>query len=152
MVSYQSLRAVALIAFALLLQLHSFAGASEGDRVRLSLYSSEDTLREQVLHHTPVGSPATEVLEFVNERLVHDGVIPPPYGQSKGVEVPLPFHQSSPLQRYRQVGVHSIKVHLGTYRTPDTLFLFRASVWIDWAFDESDRLLDVFVAKYGEPP
>ena len=77
-------------------------------------------------------------MEFVRAKLKHsDGT---PYYQSP---TPVQRHLPPP-QKIELVGSRSIGVLLGRYGFNP---LDRVDVWINWAFDLNDKLIDVVVEK-----
>jgi hypothetical protein len=110
------------------------------------LRRSEDSIRVKVLQQTPLGSSKREVLAFIAHRLQKDEE---------------PELQDSGARRVtygadavdEQVGVSSIeRLEVGHYGILRYLLVFKTYVFLSWAFDADDRLIDVIVYKESDLP
>jgi len=111
------------IAFAI-----SFGGCSLPRR-------SEHRIRQWILRDTPVGSAYNAVLDYAKNRGW------PVVEQSAGYEI-----QEFGKAQGRIVGKHAVKAYLGGYRG----LPWHIDVDCLWAFDEHDKLIDVFVDKQAD--
>jgi hypothetical protein len=96
---------------------------------------SESSIREQLLRDAPQGSSYSTILDYVKKR--GWSVVEQPTGlETKNIGV----------QPNRVVGKRVIKAYLGGYRG--------ISWWVDvncfWAFDEHDKLIDIFIEKQAD--
>lgn len=92
---------------------------------------SAQSIRQRILSETPVGSSYAAVLDYAKKQ-----------GWSVtqracGYQVPGLGHVPS-----RVVGKRTIEAYLGGYS-----MIFHVDVVCDWAFDNDNRLIDVFVDK-----
>jgi len=101
-----------------------------------------------MLAYTPKGSDLAFVKKFISEDLEFDEIVSPQYMQSTGVMV----QDKDDPQITNIVGNHSIELLLGTYRDPKRFWIFETDVYVQWAFDEKNKLIDLFVYKYTQPP
>jgi hypothetical protein len=135
-----------LLAIALLMRVmaSAFGGANES-KVVVDLHAPRAEIRQALLRYTPIGSTVPEVLKFIGAHLVtSDNALPKvENGPATG-----PAAEGS-----RRRGAKTIRVYLGQYYDhPEVVFLtapmiMRKEVSAQWAFDEHDRLIDVFVDK-----
>jgi hypothetical protein len=98
---------------------------------------SEQSIRERILRDTSKGSSYSAVWSYAK---THGW---PVTEQSTGLET-----KNIGLQPARVVGKRVIKAYLGHYRG----LPWRMDVECYWAFDESDKLIDVFTVKYADAP
>jgi hypothetical protein len=99
------------------------------DMVVVNVHQSNDVIRAHLLRETPVGTPATQVYQFLQHRLRH----------APGAEV-----VGAPGQPYRS----TMSIHLGRYFTAESLFTFGPMVvQAFWRFDEHDKLRDIEVRR-----
>ena len=98
---------------------------------------SEQSIRERILRDAPLGSTYTVVLD---------------YAKKKGwpvTEEPGGFETKRIAQfPARVVGKRVIKAYLGGYQGVP----WRKDVNFYWAFDEHDKLIEVFVEKQADAP
>ncbi|MDQ6655092.1 MAG: hypothetical protein M3Y80_04680 [Verrucomicrobiota bacterium] len=101
--------------------------------------------RAALLQRTPVGTSLAEVLKFLATNLHKEG------DQAATVE---PHGATGEAAAHgKTAGVKSIRMPLGQYvENPATIFLtapmlLEREVTAQWAFDEHDRLVDIFVDK-----
>jgi hypothetical protein len=135
-----------LLAIAFFIQIISpaFGGSNEA-KITADLHAHRAEIRELLLRHTPIGSKAGDVLKFVATELKRSGSALPKIenGPATG-----PAAKGS-----RLCGVKKIRVYLGQYYDhPEIIFLTapmltQKEVSAQWAFDEHDRLLEIFVDK-----
>jgi hypothetical protein len=135
-----------LIAIVLLMRANAtvLGGANES-KVILDLHAHPAEIRMILLRYTPIGSKAPDVLKFIAMRLERSG------------DPPLKIDNEPATGRAaegsHERGVRTIHVYLGEYyRHPGAVFLsapliMRRQVSAQWAFDERDRLIDIFVDK-----
>jgi hypothetical protein len=98
---------------------------------------SEQNIRERILRDTPRGSTYTTVLNFVKKQGWSMAE------QPGGYEIPK--FGTTPA---RVVGKRTIKAYLGGYRG----LPWHVDVDCFWAFDDQDKLIDVFVDKQTDAP
>lgn len=134
------------VALALCAALLAVAGVrAENEPSPLDLQQRRAQIRELLLKETPVGMESKEVLASILKRLGGD-------------EAKLPKIEDHPAlgpeaEKAKQRGVKSIRLVLGDYYDhPEIIFfaapmLSRREVTAQWAFDEQDRLVDIFVDK-----
>src|SRR5205085_9594304 len=100
-------------------------------------------IREALLNYTPIGSTPQDVLKFISERLLHQDESLP-LVESHGATGP--SAENSPKR-----GVKSVRLYLGHYLNhPETFFLsapvlMQKEVTAQWAFDDRNRLIEIFV-------
>ena len=122
----------------------AFGDASES-AVVVDLHAHPVAIRAALLRYTPIGSKASEVLKFIATRL------------ERPRDLPLKIDNGPATGRAAEGsnrrGVRTIRVYLGEYyQHPGAVFLsapmiMRKQVSAQWAFDEHDRLINVFVDK-----
>jgi hypothetical protein len=113
--------------------------------VIVDLRAHRPEIRAVLLRHTPIGSSVTSVLEFVSKQLQRtgDAVVAVENQPATG-----PAAEGS-----RQCGVKRIRVYLGQYYDhPEVVFfsaplMMQKEVSAQWAFDQHDRLIEIFVDK-----
>jgi len=109
------------------------------------LHSHRADIRRALLHATPLGSSAKDVLRIIKKDLQKEGY-PTPRLESHSV-------QTDAAANSPKCGVKSIDLHLGDYLyNPAVIFLsapmlLQKEVTVDWAFDKDDRLIEIFVDK-----
>jgi hypothetical protein len=102
-------------------------------------------IRAALLEQTPIGSSLSRVQQFIGTKLLPKNVSPPR----------LEDHGATGESAVGALnkGVKSIRLELGHYfENSGTIFLTaplinQKEVVVQWAFDEHDRLVDVFVDK-----
>jgi short subunit dehydrogenase-like uncharacterized protein len=100
------------------------------DAIVVNVRQSDDTIRAQLLRQTPLGTPATEVYQFLQHRLRH----------AENTHV-----TGAPGQPYRS----TMSVDLGYYATLASLYTFGpVVVQATWRFDEHDKLRDIEVRRF----
>ncbi len=104
-------------------------------KVQINLRLPEEKIRAEILGYTPVGSSVDEVLIFVKKRLENKEKVEPFQEKKHGV-----------YDRHtkKSVGKSEIQVWIGTYGFNP---LKRTDVFVSWAFDENDKLIDIIVEK-----
>ena len=132
----------------ILLILAFIGSCASSENTSISLYGSSTEIRAYVLNFTPIGVKLKRVSKFIDEDLSFEKITSPPYMKSTGVRV----RDIDDPQIITIAGEHSIKILVGTYRDPKRLFLLKTDVYLQWAFNEEDELIDVFVHKYTQPP
>jgi len=122
--------------------------------VKIWLRSSETKIRDTVLKYTPLGSSQKEVLSFIEAQLRHvdTAMIWPKNGALKRTNQLSSKDSSkvgrSKVERSEQIiGVKSISVEIGWYPTILPLIPVATNVYVYWAFDGNDCLIDVIVYK-----
>jgi hypothetical protein len=135
-----------LIAIVLLTRISvtAFGGPSESKTI-VDLHAHASEIRMVLLRHTPIGSKAADVLKFIAMRLERPG------------DAPLKIDDGPALgpaaEGSHRRGVRTIRVYLGEYyQHLGAVFLsapmiMHREVSAQWAFDEHDRLIDIFVDK-----
>jgi hypothetical protein len=102
-------------------------------------------IREALLKYTPIGSTPQDVLKFISERLLHQDELLPSM-ENHGATGPRAEHSS-------KRGVRIIRLYLGHYFDhPETFFLsapvlMEKAVTAQWAFDDRNHLIEIFVDK-----
>jgi len=95
----------------------------------VNVRQSDDSIREQLLRHTPPGTPAPDVFEFLQHGLRH----------APGTHVAGAPHAISSF----------MVVDLGHYMTLASLYtLGPMVVQATWRFDEHDKLRDIEVRRF----
>lgn len=125
----------------------AFGGGDEG-KVVVDLRSHRAEIRGVLLRHTQVGSSSGEVLKFITAHLERSDDATPKMenGPATG-----PAAKAS-----RRRSVKRIRIYLGQYYDhPEVVFLaapmlMQKEVDAQWAFDEHDRLINIFVDKQTE--
>ncbi len=113
--------------------------------VIVDLRAHRPEIRAVLLRHTPIGSSVTSVLEFVSKQLQRSGDV--------AVVVESQPATGPAAEESRQRGVKRIRLYLGQYYDhPEVVFLsaplmMQKEVTAQWAFDQHDRLVDIFVDK-----
>jgi hypothetical protein len=124
----------------------AFGGASES-KVAVDLHAPRAEIRAVLLRYTPVGSKAPDVLKFIATQLELSGS--PPAKIDNGPAT------GPAAEKSQRRGAKTIRVYLGQYFDhPAIIFLsapiiMRKEVSVQWAFDEHDRLIEIFVDKHG---
>lgn len=104
------------------------------------LRKPEKKIEAALLEMTPIGSKDSDVRSIVEQK----GWLDPKYGGTTG------FLKQETGKPDQTVGKTSIRGHLGAYRGfPVPL---RTDVTAFWAFDEENRLIDVWVWKTTDAP
>ena len=135
-----------LIAVVLLMRLSvsAFGGANQS-KVIVDLHAPREAIRAALLHYTPIGSKASEVLKFIASRLDRSGNSP--------LKIDNEPATGRAAEGSNRRGVRTIRVYLGEYfQHPGAVFLsapmiMRKQVSAQWALDEHDHLIDIFVDK-----
>ena len=105
-------------------------------------------IRTVLLRYTPIGSDVTKVLEFVSKQLQRSG--------NGTIAVENKPATGAAAEKSGRRGVKRIRAYLGQYYDhPEVVFystplLMEKEVSAQWAFDQNDRLLDIFVDKRNE--
>ena len=100
------------------------------DTIVVNVRQSDDSIRGQLLQQTPLGTPATEVDQFLQHRLRH----------AENTHV-----AGAPGQPYRS----TMLVDLGHYATLASLYTFGpVVVQATLRFDEHDKLRDIEVRRF----
>jgi hypothetical protein len=113
--------------------------------VVVDLRAHRAEIRAVLLRYTPIGSSVTKVLEFVSKQLHRAGDAP--------VAVENQPATGPAAEESGRRGVKRIHVYLGQYYNhPEVVFLsaplmMQKEVSAQWAFDQHDRLIDIFVDK-----
>ena len=95
----------------------------------INVRQSDDVIRAQLLRETPIGTPSTQVYQFLQHRL----------RRAPGAGV-----VGAPGLPYRS----TMSVHLGRYTTVESLFtLGPMVVQAFWRFDKHDKLRDIEVRR-----
>ncbi len=121
--------------------------------VRISPWTSENSIRQSILAHTPLNSSIETVLTFVNSRMIRRSY------HSVGSKPPLAYYethvseftQKRELRKLRRRfpsanAVGYISVPLGYYGV-----MSQTQVIVNWFFNDGGRLLDVVVLKLDCP-
>src|SRR5262245_58809294 len=98
---------------------------------------SAQSIRGQILQHTPQGSGYTEVMKYVKTQGWPVSV------QSSGLEA-----KNIGMKPARVVRHRVVQAYLGHYN--DLPWVVNVNCY--WAFDEQDKLIDVFVEKQIDTP
>lgn len=117
-------------------------------KVNVSLEQSPEKIKATLLSHTPIGTNPTSVLRFIHSKLHHEHKHSSPYyDKTLGATIP---QLRGPE---KVVGTRNITLLLGSYgRHAETMFLVSTKVYVQWAFDEKDQLIDIVVLKEGDGP
>jgi len=114
-------------------------------QVIVDLRAHRAEIRAVLLRHTPINSSTSDVIRFISKQLQHVG---------SGPVTVLDDPASGPAaEKAKQRGVKSIRVYLGQYYDhPEVVFLSapmltQKEISAQWAFDQHDRLIDIFVDK-----
>lgn len=135
-----------LIATVLLMRVSATAfGDANESKVIPDLHAHGAEIRMILLRYTPIGSTVADVLKFIATRLkwYDDAPVKINNGPATG-----PAAKGS-----HRRGVKTVHVYLGEYyQHPGAVFLsapliMRRQLSVQWAFDEHDRLIDIFVDK-----
>lgn len=107
--------------------------------VKISPGSSDTKIREIVLFNTPLGSSPDTVLKFIQHRLQHEGDAD--ISDRGAVK-----RKIYPGGTDEVIGSKSIQdVEIGPYLAGYPLVPMVTYVYVSWAFDDHDRLIDVLV-------
>jgi len=110
-----------------LICLSAFLVSCSSTTVRIHPRSPEAKIRNTVLQHTPIGSSRDSVLSVIQTRLHHDG---PTFIRSTSIT----------------------GLDVGWYWTEFPLIPMLTHVYVSWAFDGQNRLIDVTVEKEVDAP
>jgi len=97
------------------------------------------------LRSTPLGANSRDVLAFIKKSLLRKGDAAPRLENHSAI--------GETAERSVRRGTKSIRLELGRYLThPEVIFLtapimMEREVTAQWAFDEHDRLTEIFVDK-----
>jgi hypothetical protein len=111
----------------------------------VDLHGRRAEIRAALLRFSPIGSSLETVLEFVSNQLQRSANTPVAVENQPASG---PAADSSPRR-----GVKRIRVYLGQYYDhPEVVFLsaplmMQKEVSAQWAFDQHDRLIDIFVDR-----
>lgn len=131
-----ALAAVAMLAIPL---------AAEDQPKALELQQHRAEIREALLKETPLGTNSKQVLAVILKRLGGDAEKLPKLENHPAV--------GPEAEKVKQRGTKSIRLLLGQYYDhPELVFLSapmlsQREVTAQWAFDEHDRLIDIFIDK-----
>jgi hypothetical protein len=135
-----------LLAIALFMRMTIPAfGAANESKVVVDLHAHPAEIRAVLLHCTPIGSKAPDVLTFIAVQLESSGGVPPTIDNGPATG---PAAEGS-----RRPGVRTVHVYLGQYyKNLGVVFLsspmiMSREVSAQWAFDEHDHLIDIFIDK-----
>lgn len=109
----------------------------DNTKVRISPRLSEEEIRSAILHYTPIGSSSDEVLTFVRNRLKYKHDRDLTYEHRPASKRGSGFYPT-------EIGKNNIFINLGTFGFNP---LLRTDVYVSWAFDKNDRLIDVIVEE-----
>jgi hypothetical protein len=113
--------------------------------VVVDLRAHRAEIRAVLLRYTPLGSSAAKVLEFISAQLGHASDAP--------ITIENESATGPAAEQSKKRGVKRIQVYLGQYYDhPEVVFLsaplmMQKEVSAQWAFDQSDRLIEIFVDK-----
>ncbi|HEY2614151.1 MAG TPA: hypothetical protein VGI42_00435 [Chthoniobacterales bacterium] len=113
--------------------------------VIVDLRAHRGEIRTVLLRHTPLGSSETRVREFISKQLQRSG--------DTAVTSENQPADGTAAVGSRLRGVKRIKIYLGQYYDhPEVIFLsaplvMQREVTAQWAFDQHDRLIEIFVDK-----
>jgi hypothetical protein len=102
-------------------------------------------IRTALLRFTPLGSSPQDVLAFIKNRLLRKDDVPPRLENHSAI--------GETAEQSSRRGTKSIQLELGRYLThPEVIFLtapivMEKEVTAQWAFDQHDRLIEIFVDK-----
>ena len=138
--SFMFVSSLLLIFFSVLsCSTESHPKSQHSERIRINPRSAELEIRATILSRTPLGTSAASVVQFANENLTHLSG-PAHYDRRNGA-----LRYSAPPGKWPiRVGTGSVRVPLGRYRANP---IARTWVWVQWAFNQEDRLIDVLVHK-----
>lgn len=112
------------------------------------LRKSEAEIREYLFEFTPIGSTKEQVIDFINDNAEKHYPNASPryleldYGFAiKDDRVVLRFHGAK-YDDSEMIGSETLEAEIGTYYK-----FFKARVIACWAFDESEKLIDIGVYK-----
>ena len=123
------------------------------DKIHLSKFSSEETVRTKLLAHTPLGSSATNVLAFALENFTHKKIEAyAPYVDSLEAAEghPLPVEKQDWLWEDWFGEPHkAIGFYFGSYPVG---FFFAKQVEVRWVFGKQDTLTNILVHTHEYGP
>lgn len=102
-------------------------------------------IRAALLRYTPLGSNPRDVLAFIKNRLLQEDDALPLLENHSAI--------GAAAEQSNRRGTKSIQLELGRYLThPEVIFLtapimMEQEVLAQWAFDDRDRLVEIFVEK-----
>ena len=140
-------RELSAIVFLVLTISPSFGGQKEA-KVAVDLHAHRAEIHQFLLRYTPIGSTASDVLKFAAAELSRSGAGSPKIEKGPATG---PATEGSHL-----CGVTHLRVFLGQYYDhPEIIFLtapmlMQKEVSAQWAFDDHDRLIEIFVDKATE--
>ena len=125
------------------------AGA-DNSRVKINPQDRRAEIRAELLKYTPLGSSSKDVIGFIQTRLLKKGDSAPKI-RDHGATGPS-------AEGAKNKGVKIIKLDLGDYlMNPILLTLspplpFHESLMAQWAFDDKDKLVELFLDRKFEEP
>ena len=122
--------------------------------VRIHPRSPEAKIRNVVLQHTPLGSSPDSVLSFIQTRLRHTGT-PELVSIGAHKRSMRPLNSGIPGSRNidEWIGSKSIRdLEVGWHWGSIPMLPLITYVYLSWAFDDNDRLIDVIVYKETDGP
>ena len=130
-----------------LLLLSFFRQPSRGEEPTppINVQEHRAQIRSGLLRATPLGSNARDVLAFIKNRLLRKGDVPPRLENHPAI--------GDTAEQSNRRGTKSIQLEIGRYLThPEVIYLtapimMEREVTAQWAFDEHDRLIEIFVDK-----
>ncbi len=138
-------RRIAFILVLLLLSAFRQPVRGEEPTPPLNVQDHRAEIRAALLRSTPLGSKPRDVLTFIKNRLLQKDDASPLLENHPAI--------GEAAERSDRRGTKSIRLEVGRYLThPEVIFLtapimMEQEVTAQWAFDEHDRLVEIFVDK-----
>ena len=138
-------RRLAFILALLLLPSLRQSSCGEEPTPSINVQDHRAEIRAGLLRCTPLGSNSRDVLAFIKNRLLHKDDVAPRLENHPAI--------GDTAEQSNRRGKKSIQLELGRYLThPEVIYLtapvmMEREVTAQWAFDEHDRLIEIFVDK-----
>ena len=115
------------------------------DRVTISSWSTDDSIRRTLLEHTPVGSSPRTVIAFIHDSLS-------PKGHIEADSVYLDDYENATGKKIKAVPWTRKRFIRAVVAERPRGFLVTEEVTAKWHFDQNDRLTDISIDRHGLGP
>lgn len=107
--------------------------------------ASESEIRDEIVSKTPIGSSSDQILEYIYNELDHED-------EEKSKYRNFPALAKGPEGFTEPVGNKSICIRLKSYWAVSPDLPLITNIWITWAFDDNNRLIEVLVDRENDGP